>query len=126
MDKYLVVLAGAGLCGLARYVAGTWIMAKYAGRFPLGTFLINVTGSWFLGFVGTLALDHGTLVTPAMRLLLTVGFVGAYTTFSTFMFEALQLVRQGAVAEAGLYAAGSLVVGFAAVGVGYLMARLVP
>lgn len=46
MDRYLVVLAGAGLGGMARYAAGTWIMAKYGGRFPLGTLIINVTGSF--------------------------------------------------------------------------------
>ena len=54
MDKYLVVLAGAGLGGLARYVAGTWIMAKYGGRFPLGTFVINITGAFLIGVLMTL------------------------------------------------------------------------
>ena len=58
MDKYLVVLAGAGLGGLTRYVAGTWIMAKYGGRFPLGTLVINVSGSFLIGVLMTLLTER--------------------------------------------------------------------
>lgn len=125
MDFWLVGIGGF-VGALARYYVSQGVGRWLGASFPYGTFLINVTGSWFLGFVGTLALDHGTLVPPSMRWLLMVGFVGAYTTFSTFMFESLQLVKQGAIAEAALYAAGSLVVGLVAVWVGSLMARLVP
>ena len=125
MDFWLVGIGGfAG--ALLRYYVGQGVGRWLGASFPYGTFLINVSGSWFLGFVGTLALDHGTLISPAWRLLLMVGFVGAFTTFSTFMFEGLQLVRQGAIAEAAWYVGGSVAVGFAAVWVGYLMARLVP
>jgi hypothetical protein len=54
LDRYLVVLAGAGLGGLARYIAGAWIMAKYGGRFPLGTLMINVSGPFLIGVLMTL------------------------------------------------------------------------
>ena len=70
MDRYLVVLAGAGLGGLARYVAGTWIMAKYGGRFPLGTFVINVTGSFLIGVLMTLFTER---LAPAPELALVPG-----------------------------------------------------
>ena len=75
MDKYLVVLAGAGLGGLARYVAGTWIMEKYAGRFPLGTFVINITGSFLIGVLMTLLTERWQ-PHPNWRLFLVVGVLG--------------------------------------------------
>jgi CrcB protein len=80
LDKYLIVLAGAGLGGLARYVAGTWIMSKYGGRFPLGTFVINVTGSFLIGILMAL-LTERLHPHPHWRLFLVVGFLGGYTTF---------------------------------------------
>jgi fluoride ion exporter CrcB/FEX len=75
LDKYLVVLAGAGLGGLARHLAGTWIMSKYAGRFPLGTFVINVTGAFLIGVLMTLLTERwwwvcwaGTLRSPVSNM----------------------------------------------------------
>ena len=117
---------GGFVGALARYYAGQAAGRWFGVSFPYGTFLINVSGSWFLGFIGTLALAHGSLLTPPLRLLLGVGFVGAFTTFSTFMFESLQLVREGALSEAALYLGGSVAVGLVAVWVGSLTARLVP
>ena len=83
MGGYLVVLAGAGLGGLARYIAGTWIMARYGGRFPLGTFVINVSGSFLIGVLMTL-LTERLQPHPQWRLFLVVGILGGYTTFSSF------------------------------------------
>jgi fluoride exporter len=94
LDKYLVVLAGAGLGGLARYVAGTWIMAKYGGRFPLGTFVINITGAFLIGVLMTL-LTERFHPHPNWRLFLVVGILGGYTTFSSFEYETYQAVRDG-------------------------------
>ena len=95
MDKYLVVLTGAGLGGLARYLAGTWIMSKYAGRFPLGTFVINVTGAFLIGVLMTLLTERWQ-PHPNWRLFLVVGMLGGYTTFSSFEYETFQAVREGA------------------------------
>ena len=95
MDKYLVVLAGAGLGGLARYVGGTWIMEKYGGRFPLGTFIINITGSFLIGVLMTLFLERWQ-PNHNWRLFLVVGVLGGYTTFSSFEYETYQSVRDGA------------------------------
>ncbi len=121
MDRYLVVLAGAGLGGLARYVAGTWIMTKYGGRFPLGTFLINVTGSFLIGVLMMLFTERFA-PHPNWRLFLVVGVLGGYTTFSSFEYETFQAMRDGANWLAGLYVAGSVGVGYLGVWLGALLA----
>jgi fluoride exporter len=120
LDKYLVVLAGAGLGGLARYVAGTWIMAKYGGRFPLGTFVINVTGSFLIGVLMTL-LTERLNPHPNWRLFLIVGILGGYTTFSSFEYEAYQAVRDGARWMGMLYVTGSVLVGYLGVWLGAML-----
>ena len=121
MDKYLVVLAGAGLGGLARYVAGTSIMAKYGGRFPLGTFVINVTGSFLIGVLMTM-LTERFHPHPNWRLFLVVGVLGGYTTFSSFEYETYQAVRDGERWMGLIYVLGSVVVGYLGVWLGALLA----
>lgn len=123
MDRYLVVLAGAGLGGLARYVGAGWVMAKYGGRFPLGTFLINITGSFLIGVLMTL-LTERMQPHPNWRLFLVVGVLGGYTTFSSFEYETFQAVRDGARWMGILYMTGSVVLGYLGVWLGAaLMAR---
>ena len=117
MDRYLVVLAGAGLGGMTRYALGTWIMARSGGRFPLGTFLINISGSFFIGLLMTL-LTEGFQPHPNWRLFLVVGVLGGYTTFSSFEYEALQAVRDGERWMGLLYVAGSVLLGYLAVWLG--------
>jgi CrcB protein len=121
LDKYLVVLAGAGLGGLARYVAGTWIMAKYGGRFPLGTFVINITGAFLIGVLMTL-LTERFHPHPHWRLFLVVGILGGYTTFSSFEYETFQAVRDGERWLGLLYLMGSVALGYAGVWLGTLLA----
>ena len=120
MDRYLVVLAGAGLGGLARYVAGTWIMTKYGGRFPLGTFVINITGSFLIGVLMTL-LTERMHPHPNWRLFLVVGVLGGYTTFSSFEYESFQAVRDGARWMGLLYMGGSVLLGYCGVWLGTLL-----
>ena len=122
MNTYFVVLAGAGLGGLARYVAGTWIMAKYGGRFPLGTFIINVSGSLLIGVLMTLFTERWQ-PHPNWRLFLVVGILGGYTTFSSFEYEAYQAVSEGARWLGMLYVTGSVVCGYFGVWLGALLAR---
>lgn len=117
MDKYLVVLAGAGFGGLARYTLGTWIMAKYGGRFPLGTFLINVSGAFLIGLLMTL-LTERLQPHPNWRLFLVVGVLGGYTTFSSFEYETLQAARDGERWMGLLYVTGSVLLGYLAVWLG--------
>jgi len=121
LDRYFVVLAGAGLGGLARYAAGTWIMAKYGGRFPLGTFIINVTGSFLIGLLMML-LTERLNPHPNWRLFLVVGFLGGYTTFSSFEYETFQAVRDGENWLAALYTLSSVGVGYLGVWLGALLA----
>ena len=121
LDKYLVVLTGAGLGGLARYLAGTWIMEKYAGRFPLGTFVINITGSFLIGVLMTLLTERWQ-PHPNWRLFLVVGVLGGYTTFSSFEYETYQMVRDGARWLGLFYVAGSVVLGYFGVWLGAVLA----
>jgi fluoride exporter len=121
LDKYLVVVAGAGIGGLARYLASTWIMAKYGGRFPLGTFVINVTGSFLIGVLMTLFTERWQ-PHPNWRLFLVVGVLGGYTTFSSFEYEAYRAVRDGARWIGLIYVTGSVVVGYFGVWLGAVLA----
>ncbi len=120
MDRYLVVLAGAGFGGLARYAAGSWIMLKYGGRFPLGTLFINISGSFLIGVLMTL-LTERLNPHPNWRLFLVVGFLGGYTTFSSFEYEIFQSVRDGARWMAMLYLTGSVALGYLGVWMGALL-----
>jgi CrcB protein len=121
VDRYLVVFAGAGAGGLARYVAGTWIMARYGGRFPLGTLIINVSGSLLIGVLMTLLTERLLYPHPYLRLFLVVGVLGGYTTFSSFEYEAYQAVREGARWMGMLYITGSVVLGYFGVWLGTLL-----
>ena len=118
-----VALAGA-MGALARFGLGSVISERYAGVFPLGTFVINVSGSFLLGFLFVLLAERIGL-SPAWRTSVTVGFLGAYTTFSTFTLETFRLVEDGALGAAALNAFGSLLVGLVAVWLGVSLARAV-
>ncbi len=115
------MLAGAGLGGLARYVAGVWIMSRYGGRFPLGTFVINVTGSFLIGVLMTLFTERFQ-PHPNWRLFTVVGILGGYTTFSSFEYESYQAIRDGAFGLGTLYVAGSVVLGYLGVWLGAILA----
>jgi fluoride exporter len=121
MDRYLVVFAGAGIGGLTRYLAGAWIMAKYGGRFPLGTLVINVSGSFLIGVLMTLLTERLVNPHPNWRLFLVVGILGGYTTFSSFEYEAYQAVRDGSRWMGALYVASSVVLGYIGVWLGTIL-----
>ena len=120
--KYLVVLAGGGAGSLARYVASTAIMQRFGGAFPLGTFVINVTGSFLIGLLMTLFTERLDW-SPNWRLLLVTGFLGGYTTFSSFEYESLQVLRQGARWMGLVNLVGSVAAGYIAVWLGALIAE---
>ena len=117
MDRYLMVLVGGGVGALARYVLGTEIAARVGGRFPLGTLVINVTGSFLIGLLMTLFTERFQ-PHPNWRLLLVVGFLGGYTTFSTFEYETLRAVQDGSKWIGMLNVIGSVVLGYIAVWLG--------
>ena len=117
MERYLVVLAGAGLGGLARFVVGTSIMSKWGGRFPMGTLVVNVTGSFLIGVLMIL-LTERLQPHPNWRLFLVVGVLGGYTTFSSFEYETYQAIRGGAPWIGLVNVAASVIFGYLAVCLG--------
>ena len=94
MDKYLLVLLGGAIGSLARYLASTAILNRYTGRFPLGTVIVNLTGCFLIGAIMT-ALTQKTAPHPNWRLFLVVGFLGGFTTFSSFAWETYTAARDG-------------------------------
>jgi CrcB protein len=121
LDRYILVLIGGGLGSLVRFVVGTAIIARLGGRFPYGTVFINLTGSFLIGFAMTF-LTERTYLNPNWRFLLVVGFLGGYTTFSSFQWETLNLMRDGGRWLGFLNAFGSLFVGYLAVWLGVIVA----
>ena len=116
---------GGFLGANARYWLGGWVQARWGTSFPWGTFVINISGSFVLGLFLTLLAERFAVPhAPTLRLIVAVGFVGAYTTFSTFEFETLTLVTAGAWFRALANAVGSLVAGFVAVWLGVWLARV--
>ena len=92
MNRFLFIAIGAALGANARYIIGLWAADRFGAAFPYGTLLVNVTGSLILGFVITLTTERLTLA-PETRLFLAVGFLGSYTTFSSYAVESLSLFR---------------------------------
>jgi CrcB protein len=122
LTKYLAVAAGGALGAVARYFLGGTILSRVASPFPTATFVINVTGSFILGFFLTVAAERAHF-SPHLRLAVAVGFVGAYTTFSTFEYETLRLTEERGLMLAMLNVTLSVVVGFAAVWGGMALAH---
>ena len=115
MGRYLLVIAGAAAGGLARYVVSTIIAERAGGRFPLGTLVVNVTGCFLIGLLMP-------LLQPRWRLLVVTGVLGGYTTFSSFGWETYQAVRNGSPLIGLVNIVASVVVGYAAVWCGALLA----
>ncbi|HEX2909741.1 MAG TPA: fluoride efflux transporter CrcB [Chloroflexia bacterium] len=123
MRKYLVVEAGGALGAISRYLLSNIIKTPASG-FPAGTFFINLTGSFVLALFLTLIIERYT-VSSEWRLFFASGFVGAYTTFSTFSLETFTLFRENRLTIGLLYSAGSLIGGLACAFSGLLLARLI-
>lgn len=120
----LLAIALTGAAGApARYLVERAVTARAGSTFPWGTWLVNVSGSLVLGLVTGLALYHG-LATDA-RVVAGVGFLGSYTTFSTFVFEAVELPRRPGGSGPAVYVAASTVAGLAAATAGLLVAAAV-
>lgn len=123
MKIWLFVGLGSALGGIARYASARAAHAWFpAAAFPLGTFFVNVAGCFFIGALSGF-FERFEADDPALRLFLTVGFCGGFTTFSTFANESLQLLQGRAFLLAALYAALSVFVGLGAAFAGSCAAR---
>jgi len=116
------VLAAGAAGAPARYFLDGYVQARARGELPLGTLVINVTGSLVLGFLTGLALYHGFPATP--KTVLGTGFCGAYTTFSTFTYETVRLSEEGEFSGATKNAIASLVLPALAAAAGWALAAL--
>jgi fluoride exporter len=116
----LAVLAGGMIGAPARYLADRLVQARHDSVFPWGTFAVNMAGSAVLGFL--LGAERHLGLPPVVFALLGTGFCGGLTTFSTFGYETLRLLEDGAISEAGVNVIGSLAVGVLLAWLGYLVA----
>ena len=122
----LLFLAVGGAFGaVSRYLVQGWVQDLAGGRFPWGTFAVNISGSFALGLVFALAMDRAILA-PEVRMPLMVGFIGSYTTFSTLMLESWTLVEEGDIARMLFNLVGSVVIGMIAVVAGLALGRALP
>ena len=122
MQKYLLIAFGGALGSMARYWVGSTIANRMGTKFPYGTFVINITACMIIGFSLTFLAKRADL-NPAWRFLVPVGFIGAYSTFSTYEWETLSTIRTGAFLLAASYAVSSLILGLAAVWGGSVIAE---
>jgi fluoride exporter len=122
LQKYMFIALGGALGSIARYWVGSSVGSRMGTKFPYGTFVINISACVIIGFSLTY-LGKRTELSPVWRFLVPIGFVGAYSTFSTYEWETLSNLRSGAFLVASLYALGSLFLGLAAVWVGILLAE---
>ncbi len=120
----LFIAIGGAAGAVSRYLVDTWVSEQTMSSFPWGTFVVNISGSFVLGLLSALAIDRSVL--PAdIRLPVLVGFVGAYTTFSTLMLETWRLVESGSSPLAIANIVGSSVLGIVALVAGLVLGRAI-
>ncbi len=122
MNKYLIVGFGGAIGSILRFWAGGFVSGRLGTRFPYGTFVINITASFLIGFIMTVLAERMHL-SPAWRYLLVIGFLGGYSTFSSFEYETFQVFRDGEFLVAALNVGLSVCVGFVAVWIGAVTGR---
>lgn len=123
MDKIVVVAVGGSLGAVARYLLSLWAAERFGAGFPYGTLIANVAGCFVIGAFMTLATDR-FIVSPYWRLLVTVGFIGGLTTFSSFSYETFKLLEDAQATSAAGNILLNLVLGFSATWLGIVIAKL--
>jgi CrcB protein len=122
VSRLLLIALGGSLGALARYGASFWVQERVSGAFPYGTFIVNISGCLVMGLVMT-RLNEGGEVSVNWRFLVPVGFIGAYTTFSSFEFEMFRLAEQGTPLIGLAYLVSSVILGYLALWLGVIIAR---
>lgn len=122
MDKFLILFAGGGLGTVSRFLLSTWVLERLGPAFPYGTFSVNVVGCFLMGLVAGLP-DNGLTLPPHIRLLFVIGFLGGFTTFSTYGYDAFMLASQGFPWKTLLYLTLTVITGFGAVFMGVWVMR---
>lgn len=119
----IAISLGAIAGALSRYYMTLWFAQRFGTTFPYGTFFINLTGCFGMGFFATLALQRVPTISPEVRLLIATGFLGAYTTFSTYGLDSITLLRERHYLAVSYYWAGSAILGIICVYLGIILAR---
>jgi CrcB protein len=122
VTRYLLVGLGGGLGSMLRYMVGGYASMRMNARFPYGTFLVNCTGCFLIGLV-VAVLAERTDLSPNWRYLIPIGFIGGYTTFSSFELETFRSVENGEMLIAGLNVSLSVVIGFIGVWLGMIAGK---
>jgi CrcB protein len=120
----LIIGSGSFTGGVLRYLTQQFVQQRYPSSIPFGTFTVNILGCFLIGLIYALA-ERGNLLSPELRLLLATGFCGGYTTFSSFAFENISLLRGGEFFYMGLYLLMSIIIGFSAVYLGIFLVKLI-
>ena len=123
MDRNVLLVGVGGFVGsVARYLVAVLFANQFSSVFPFATLTVNVVGCFLIGIIFALS-DRGNILSPEWRVLLTTGFCGGFTTFSTFSYESLRLLQDGEYLYVGVYVLASVVVGLAATYVGIILIR---
>jgi CrcB protein len=123
LQKYLFIAIGGALGSVARFWVGSTIGGRMGFKFPYGTLVVNLSACLVIGFTLTY-LGRRADLNPAWRFFIPIGFIGAYSTFSTYEWETLSTLRSGAFMLAALYAGGSLILGLAATWAGAALGEM--
>ncbi len=124
MLKGVLVFIGGGVGSVLRYAMSGWVYSVMGSGFPYGTFAVNVLGSFVIGFFMTLAEDR-FLISPDVRIFVAIGVIGGFTTFSTFTFETVKLLKAGSFFTGGLNIVTSVTVSLTAVWLGGVTGKLI-
>jgi fluoride exporter len=122
MMRYVMVGIGGGIGSVLRFWASSYLGERIGGRFPYGTFAVNITGSFLIGLIVTLLASKADW-DPNWRYLIPIGFIGGYTTVSAFEYETFRSMQDGRVLVASLNVVLSVTLGFAAVWLGVIAGR---
>ncbi|MBD2448304.1 fluoride efflux transporter CrcB [Nostoc sp. FACHB-152] len=120
----LAISLGAIAGALSRYYITLWFANRFGINFPYGTFFINISGCLAMGFFTTLAVEKMAIISPEIRLMVATGFLGAYTTFSTYGLDTINLFRSRAFLLAVSYWLGSALLGIIGVQLGIVLAKM--